>query len=655
MDMDSAALPTLGSSLVTVCKVVTAALADARGHLDAGWLLQFMDIAACLAAEKHCHVNCVTLSMDDLHFDASVPVGAVVRLDGRINRIFGSSMEVGVAVYMDGKLASSRQMVCSACFTFVALGEAGKPTKVKQAVAETLEERFAAVLADERKKWRTKRMQLEKEATNYTEDRSSDAMDIASPHRLVQSLPHVVEVVDQRGGVGSICWCTRGTGGTRGTHGTGGTGGRTHSIAAGGLASIELTQLVLPNHANHHGNTFGGQLMAWMSEAATIVTGEQARRSGVACAFHVSISIFDAMKFLAPSKVGDRVLLRARVTRVFHQTMEVAVHVSVRKTADTEWTETNSGFLTVSIVDTKTGATLALVPTAPPMNDDEGKKQHEAAMVRRRLRIQRRQMFSLQNDPMHYSHTLLEELSICNVMGLLRVAHSTALDWRTLLQISPGDPLRRSHRRGTTVSNAASTISLKFSRDSFGVGTSSFKAEVHLSAPAETVFEHVSKLERRLQWDSLMGQGCKIHQQIDETNSLLYLVMKPIMLGQRAHDYVLLQSTRKDEKDGYIVASRSVITGELPPVAGLNRGAVLPSGFVVSPAGDRSSCVLTYVVQMPPLKGISGSFQKSVLAKVSSAMVQRFVRLQCLLEKPASPVASSTHLVNPATALNDQL
>ena len=251
--------------------------------------------------------------------------------------------------------------------------------------------------------------------------------------------------------------------------------------------------------------------------------------------------------------------------------------------------------------------------------------------------------------------TLLEELSICNVMGLLRVAHSTALDWRTLLQISPGDPLRRSHRRGTTVSNAASTISLKFSRDSFGVGTSSFKAEVHLSAPAETVFEHVSKLERRLQWDCLMGQGCKIHQQIDETNSLLYLVMKPIMLGQRAHDYVLLQSTRKDEKDGYIVASRSVITGELPPVAGLNRGAVLPSGFVVSPAGDRSSCVLTYVVQMPPLKGISGSFQKSVLAKVSSAMVQRFVRLQCLLEKPASPVASSTHLVNPATALNDQL
>ena len=26
----------------------------------------------------------------------------------------------------------------------------------------------------------------------------------------------------------------------------------------------EMTELVLPQHANHHGNTFGGQVMAWM-------------------------------------------------------------------------------------------------------------------------------------------------------------------------------------------------------------------------------------------------------------------------------------------------------------------------------------------------------------------------------------------------------
>ena len=640
-------LPTLGSSLVTVCKVVTSALADARGHLDAGWLLQFMDIAACLAAEKHCQVNCVTLAMDDLHFDAVVPVGATVRLDGRINRIFGSSMEVGVVVYMDRNLASSRgvrQMVCSACFTFVALHE-GKPVKVRQAVAATLEERFAAALADERKKWRTKRMQLEKEATSYSEDRSSDRADVGSPHRLAQTLPLIVEPVQPRTGVCGLFCCS---GGMRQGH-------TPHALVACELASIELTQLVLPNHANHHGNTFGGQLMAWMSEAATVVASEQARLLSVACAFHVSISIFDAMKFLAPSKVGDRVLLRARVTRVFHQTMEVAVDVSVRKTADSEWTQTNSGFLTVSIIVAKTGATLALVPTEPPA-DEEGRKQHEAAMVRRRLRTQRRQMFSLRPDAMHYSRTLLEELSICNVMGLLRVAHSTALEWRTLPGgISAGEPLSRSHRRGTSVTHASSTIGLQFSRDSFGIGTSSLKVEVHLNASAETVFEHVSKLERRLQWDNLLARGSRVHQQIDETSALLYLVMKPVMVGQRSHDYVLLQSTRKDEKEGYIVASRSVIAGELPPVSGLNRGAVLPSGFVVCPESN-GRCLLTYVIQMPPLKGISGSFQSSVLAKASRMMVRRFVRLQSLLEELATPVAGSSPLqAAAATALNDQL
>ena len=60
---------------------------------------------------------------------------------------------------------------------------------------------------------------------------------------------------------------------------------------------------VLPHHANHHGNTFGGQLMAWMAEAATIAASRQAR-SHLSHPAHVTINIFDAMKFIAPSKVG---------------------------------------------------------------------------------------------------------------------------------------------------------------------------------------------------------------------------------------------------------------------------------------------------------------------------------------------------------------
>ncbi|KAG8537745.1 hypothetical protein GDO81_023991, partial [Engystomops pustulosus] len=33
---------------------------------------------------------------------------------------------------------------------------------------------------------------------------------------------------------------------------------------------VESVELVLPPHANHQGNTFGGQIMAWMENIATI-------------------------------------------------------------------------------------------------------------------------------------------------------------------------------------------------------------------------------------------------------------------------------------------------------------------------------------------------------------------------------------------------
>ena len=184
--MAEADVATLRESRVTVCKIVTHTYADAQGHLDVGFLLQWMDIAACLSAEKHCKKNCVTLSMDDLHFDAVVPLGMIVRLEGQINKIFGSSMEVGVTVVSERPSQSDSRpaecIVCSACFTFVALLD-GKPYKnIPTAIAATLEERFAATLATERKRWRTKRLQLESEARSPGVSRNSSIVEEGPIH-----------------------------------------------------------------------------------------------------------------------------------------------------------------------------------------------------------------------------------------------------------------------------------------------------------------------------------------------------------------------------------------------------------------------------------------------------------------------------------------
>ena len=52
---------TLGDSRVTMYKECTQAVSDAHGTLDVGIILQWMDIAACLSAERHCQTNAVTL------------------------------------------------------------------------------------------------------------------------------------------------------------------------------------------------------------------------------------------------------------------------------------------------------------------------------------------------------------------------------------------------------------------------------------------------------------------------------------------------------------------------------------------------------------------------------------------------------------------
>lgn len=57
-----------------------------RNNLSGGQLLKWMDTAACLAAEKHAGISCVTASADDLAFESQILVGQVVIIKAKVNR-----------------------------------------------------------------------------------------------------------------------------------------------------------------------------------------------------------------------------------------------------------------------------------------------------------------------------------------------------------------------------------------------------------------------------------------------------------------------------------------------------------------------------------------------------------------------------------------
>lgn len=110
------------------------------GNLMGGRLMYWMDIAASMAATRHCNFPCMTASVDNLSFKNSIKLGNVVHIEAKISRAFNTSMEIHVKVWGEDMLHHYLYESNEAYFTFVALDPAGKPRSVPPVVTETPEE-----------------------------------------------------------------------------------------------------------------------------------------------------------------------------------------------------------------------------------------------------------------------------------------------------------------------------------------------------------------------------------------------------------------------------------------------------------------------------------------------------------------------------------
>jgi len=111
------------------------------GNLMGGRLLYWMDIAAALAAMKHCGSPVVTASVDNISFEAPIKLGNVVHIEAKVSRAFNTSMEVHLNVWGEDVLHQYRYRSNEAYYTFVALDPNGKPRVVPQLVPQTEEEK----------------------------------------------------------------------------------------------------------------------------------------------------------------------------------------------------------------------------------------------------------------------------------------------------------------------------------------------------------------------------------------------------------------------------------------------------------------------------------------------------------------------------------
>jgi len=115
--------------------------ANPLGALLGGRLMHWIDMAGALAAHRHSRNYVVTASIDHLDFLVPVHIGDLVILRSSVNRVFHTSMEVGVKVWVENYLHDDCQHVSSAYLTFVAVDGGGRHVEVPAVVPETEEQR----------------------------------------------------------------------------------------------------------------------------------------------------------------------------------------------------------------------------------------------------------------------------------------------------------------------------------------------------------------------------------------------------------------------------------------------------------------------------------------------------------------------------------
>jgi acyl-CoA hydrolase len=131
----------VSESLIIMTELVLPNHANQLGILLGGQLMHWIDICAALCASKHNQRICVTASVDRIDFHHPIIVGNAVTVSASVNRVFTTSMEIGVKVYAENFKEGTKLHTNTAYLTFVAIDNDGKPVKAIPVVPESDDEK----------------------------------------------------------------------------------------------------------------------------------------------------------------------------------------------------------------------------------------------------------------------------------------------------------------------------------------------------------------------------------------------------------------------------------------------------------------------------------------------------------------------------------
>ena len=128
-------------SLTMMTEIVLPNDTNVFGSLMGGRLMYWMDIAAAIAAQRHCNAPVVTASVDNISFESPIKLGNTVHIEAMVTRSFNTSMEIHLRVWGEDHIRQYKYKSNEAYYTFVALDVNSRPAPVPQLMPETDDEK----------------------------------------------------------------------------------------------------------------------------------------------------------------------------------------------------------------------------------------------------------------------------------------------------------------------------------------------------------------------------------------------------------------------------------------------------------------------------------------------------------------------------------
>ena len=106
--------------------------ANPSGAIFGGWTLSQMDLAGAICAAQRVHERLVTVAIDAMQFHAPIHVGDEVSVFCWLEDAGATSIKVRIQTWTRRRIGEEEaRKVTEGVFTYVALNDQGKPTKIE--------------------------------------------------------------------------------------------------------------------------------------------------------------------------------------------------------------------------------------------------------------------------------------------------------------------------------------------------------------------------------------------------------------------------------------------------------------------------------------------------------------------------------------------